>query len=473
MEKAIVWFKNDLRLHDQKALTEALGQSKEILPVYCIDPRQFENTHLGFPKQGAFFGRFLLESLNDLKSSMQAKGSNLLVLEGKPEELIPALCEQYDIEAVFGSKEVGTEEIAIENALENALWKHKIPLKLYWQSTLYHIEDIPWPIRNLPDIFTKFRKECERNAEIKETLPTPQQIPTVAVHDWPEIPTLQQLNLEEPIDDERSVITLAGGESQGMVRLNQYFWERNLLKQYKATRNGLLGVDYSSKFSPWLALGCLSPRFIYEEVKRYEQEVTKNQSTYWLVFELIWRDYFRFVVKKFGADVFRYGGIKKSPLELSEDLQAFELWRTGQTGVPFIDANMRELLYTGFMSNRGRQNVASFLVKDLQIDWRWGAMWFESQLLDYDVASNWGNWNYVAGIGNDPRENRYFNIISQAMRYDAKGDYVRQWVPELKAIPGYKIHHPSELPNYELNEYGIQLGHHYPKPLVDFNKWMA
>jgi deoxyribodipyrimidine photo-lyase len=134
---------------------------------------------------------------------------------------------------------------------------------------------------------------------------------------------------------------------------------------------------------------------------------------------------------------------------------------------------MRELLFSGFMSNRGRQNVASFLVKDLKIDWRWGAYWFESQLIDYDVYSNWGNWMYVAGVGNDPRENRYFNIMSQSQKYDSKGEYVRHWIPELNSIPGYKVHQPSELPAHELSEYQVQLGVHYPNPMINMDRWMV
>jgi deoxyribodipyrimidine photo-lyase len=159
--------------------------------------------------------------------------------------------------------------------------------------------------------------------------------------------------------------------------------------------------------------------------------VTKNESTYWLIFELIWRDYFRMITKKYGNRIFKAGGIKNKILQLRQDPDIFKRWTEGQTGIPFIDANMRELKQTGFMSNRGRQNVASFLVKDLKIDWRMGASYFEYTLIDYDVHNNWGNWNYVAGVGNDPREDRYFNTQLQAQRYDPSGKYVKRWLPEL------------------------------------------
>jgi deoxyribodipyrimidine photo-lyase len=148
----------------------------------------------------------------------------------------------------------------------------------------------------------------------------------------------------------------------------------------------------------------------------------------------------------------------------------FEKWRTGQTGYPLIDANMRELLHTGFMSNRGRQNVASFLTKNLGINWLWGAQWFESQLIDYDVCSNYGNWNYTAGVGNDARGFRYFNIVKQAHDYDAKGEYVRHWLPELKNLSGFKAHEPFKLSAHEYLFYEFTLGKDYPKPIIDLEQ---
>lgn len=475
MKKSIFWFTNDLRLHDQVALKQAIDRSEYILPVYCFDPRHFGLQHLGMPKTGAFRAKFILEAVGDLKSQLQSIGSDLYVAIGKPEQVIPSLCRMYAIDAVYASKEVTTEETAVEEALEAALRPLKVPLHLVWQSTLYHIDDIPWPIKNLPNIFTNFRKECERECTVRSAIAAPKHLPTLVTDSWGVIPTLAQLGLNDlpSVQDSRAVLKFKGGERTALDRLKTYFWEGNHLKEYKNTRNGMLGADYSSKFSPWLALGCISPRYIYEQVQQYEQMVVKNDSTYWLVFELIWRDYFRFVCRKYGSAVFHLGGIRGEITTPRQDMQAFRAWCEGQTGVPFIDANMRELAATGFMSNRGRQNVASFFVKDLRLDWRWGAAWFESLLIDHDPCSNYGNWNYVAGIGNDPREDRYFNIMSQAQRYDPKGEYVRTWCPELAAIPGTKIHSPSELPKSELQQYGVGLGMDYPRPIVSFKKWLV
>jgi deoxyribodipyrimidine photo-lyase len=190
-----------------------------------------------------------------------------------------------------------------------------------------------------------------------------------------------------------------------------------------------VGADYSSKFSAWLALGSISPRLIYAELKKYESQFGANESTYWLVFELLWRDFFRFMFKKHQTKLFQSAGIttgKKIPKSVSEKL--LNTWVNGITGVDFIDANMRELQLTGFMSNRGRQNVASYLCNNLKLDWRLGAAYFEQQLIDYDVCSNWGNWAYLAGVGNDPRENRYFNIEKQAQDYDKNKAYRNLWL---------------------------------------------
>jgi deoxyribodipyrimidine photo-lyase len=214
--------------------------------------------------------------------------------------------------------------------------------------------------------------------------------------------------------------------------LEHYFFKTKSLSVYKETRNGLVGADYSSKFSAWLALGCISARSIYAQIQHYEKEIVANESTYWLVFELLWRDYFRFVMKKYGHLFFLQNGIKTSKKNSNRhNAKLFETWKNAQTGNDFINANMLELKLTGFMSNRGRQNVASYLVNDLQLDWRYGAAYFEEQLIDYDVCSNWGNWAYLAGVGNDPRENRAFNIEKQANDYDKNNTYRNLWLNKI------------------------------------------
>jgi deoxyribodipyrimidine photo-lyase len=265
----------------------------------------------------------------------------------------------------------------------------------------------------------------------------------------------------------------AGGETVGLARLNHYLWEADALKTYKQTRNGMVGANYSSKFSAWLALGCLSPRRVYAAVQQYERDRLRNDSTYWLIFELLWRDYFRLIAAKHSDRIFYPSGLRGLAIDWQQDWERFDVWRNGKTGFPLVDANLRELACSGFMSNRGRQNVASFLTKNLGIDWRLGAEWFESLLVDYDVCSNYGNWNYAAGVGNDARGFRYFNISKQAKDYDPEGLYVKHWLPELAAIPAAKVHEPWRLQPVEQRRFGVTIGVDYPGPVVDLAKSVA
>ncbi len=463
----LMWFRNDLRVQDNETLLRATESSKTLIPIYIFDERQFGTTRFGFKKTGAFRAKFLLESVADLRTSLQAVGSDLVVRIGKPEVIIPELAQEVSAEAVYFSDESTDEELTVERHLKRALHERAIKFHTFWQSTLYHKNDLPFSPEKLPDVFTTFRKQVEKLCKVRPTFPAPKKLnPLPETVQAGELPTLAQLGLNEPSTDQRAVLLFKGGEREALKRLDEYFWSSDSLRRYKETRNGLLGANYSSKFSAWLANGSISPRTIYEEVRRYEHERIANDSTYWLIFELLWRDYFRFLSLKYGNRLFKRGGIKNQPLALSQDEAKFQAWAEGKTGVPFIDANMRELSATGFMSNRGRQNVASFLVKDLKWEWRMGAEWFESLLIDYDVASNYGNWNYVAGIGNDPREDRYFNPLRQAAMYDPNGDYVRHWIPELRQVPAPLIHEPHKLSPIESSLYGVALGTSYPRPIV-------
>ena len=188
----------------------------------------------------------------------------------------------------------------------------------------------------------------------------------------------------------------------------------------------MIGIDYSAKLSAWLANGSISARQIYWEVIEYEKQVQKNQSTYWLIFELLWRDYFKYISLKHQDKLFHLGGILARNYTWKNNPKTFQSWCEGSTQEPFVNANMIELKKTGWMSNRGRQNVASYFAKNLLMDWRMGAAYFEAFLIDYDVHSNYGNWLYVAGVGNDPRD-RKFNVLLQAQRYDEQGKFQRLW----------------------------------------------
>jgi len=466
-----------LRLHDNEALADALRTSEEVIPVYVFDERVFQGqTKYGFPKAGAHRTKFIIESITDLRNSLKAIGSNLIVRIGKPEAVLFDLAQEVKSAWIFCNRERTQEEVNVQDTLEKRLWEIGQELRYSRGKMLYYTADLPFPVTHTPDIFTHFRKEVEKYIQVRTPLLAPSKgdfQPLSIRLEEGTIPTLNTFGQSELPADNRAVLPFKGGETAGLERLRYYLWETDAVKNYKETRNGLIGSDYSSKFSPWLTHGCLSPKKIYQELKRYEEERTKNKSTYWLFFELLWRDFFRLMGKKHGNAIFQKGGtIRSINEEGKDDEQLFHVWMEGRTGIPFIDANMRELALTGFMSNRGRQNVASFLIKDLQVNWQMGADYFESTLIDYDPCSNWGNWNYLAGVGSDPRENRYFNILKQAKRYDVKGAYVKIWCPELTHIPPDKIHQPDTLTPKEEAQYQCKLGVDYPRAMVKTTKWV-
>jgi deoxyribodipyrimidine photo-lyase len=428
MKKAIVWFKTDLRLHDNETLVKATAQNDQIIPVYCFDETQFEETEYGFKKTGSFRAQFLLEAVADLDKNLRALGSGLMVLKGKPEIEIPKVVSLYKANKLYAKREVTFEEKQTEQLVQTELWKQQCEMLTFSTSTLYHAQDLPFSIKDIPDVFSNFRKKVEKESTIRTVFEKPISISSP---EFPaaQFPTLDQLGLSFSEIDKRAAIVFEGGESAALKRMNHYFSETKAISQYKETRNGLIGADYSSKFSAWLSLGCLSPREIFFELKKYESQFGANESTYWLVFELLWRDYFRFMMKKYSNKFFQQSGIQDKGISVNKhNIKLLESWINGTTGVDFVDANMLELKLTGFMSNRGRQNVASYLCNDLKLDWRYGAAYFEQQLIDYDVSSNWGNWAYLAGVGNDPRGNRYFNIDKQAQDYDRDKSYRKLWL---------------------------------------------
>ncbi|AXR77851.1 DASH family cryptochrome [Natrarchaeobaculum sulfurireducens] len=464
MNTAVLWFRDDLRLTDNPTLTAALEAVDEVVPVYVVDPQRRRTSRYGPRKLGAHRARFRLESVRDLRESIRTRGGDLLVREGRPAAVVSELAERVDADAVYAQTKPATEERADTEAVRAAL-PDGTTFHGHWTHTLYHPDDLPTPVGGIDDTFTPWRHEVEDDASVRDPLEPPESIRTPELESG-DVPTLADLGLEEPPSDDRAVLAFEGGETAGKRRVERYLWDRDRLKTYKQTRNGLLGADYSSKFSPWLAAGCLSPRWINREVARYERERVANEDTYWLVFELLWRDFFQFQFAKYGGAFFTETGIRDVEKRWRRDRERFRRWADGETGVPFVDANMRELERTGYLSNRGRQNVASFLVDALEVDWRWGAAHFERHLVDYDVASNWGNWAYQAGVGNDSRDG-YFDVLWQADRYDPDAEYVTTWLPELEGLPSEYAHWPWRLDDDESRGYGVEPGVDYPRPMID------
>lgn len=416
----LYWFRNNLRLHDNPSLVRALESGEDVVPVYVIDSRYVTAINNSDGGMGQFRYQFLIEALLDLSQSLEQVGSRLIVRYGEPAEEIIELAHDIGVTAVIASKEVNTYETDDERAVFRA-----IATTFVHDGFVYDPFDLPFPLSQVPMSFTAFRKKVEKYCTVRPEARSAFQL---------SFPSPSGLNAIQSIDlvhpgtqhDPRSAHPFRGGETAALKRVKEYLWESKKIKTYKVTRNGLIGIDYSSKMSAFLALGCLSPAHLIHEIKRFEDQYGSNSSTYWLFFEVLWREFFRVTGMSRRTQLFSYHGYQGNAPKSRPDPVKLNAWTTGNTGHSFVDANMRELLATGFMSNRGRQNTASYLIHDLQQDWREGARWFEKHLVDYDCSSNWGNWIYIAGVGNSRKETR-FDVNWQQRKYDAKGEYVRLW----------------------------------------------
>lgn len=495
MAPVIYWFRNDVRLTDAPALAHAIQLSQRagqtLLPVFCHAPPAL--TRWGFARVGPHRQHTLRAALDDLAARLQVRGNRLLELFGPPATTLPALCR------ALGAKHIVGEDIAApeERAAVAALRAAGLTVDVVWQSSLLDPAQLPFATSDLPDVFSTFRQRVEKaGLTAPAPLPEPTALPALPELDSPAITQFIEQNRERgkaqtqaqapgqspspPLQPALAALTLgepearssfpyhqpewAGGEAAALAHLRRYLAAK-LPHSYKATRNQLSGTGFSSKFSPWLASGALSARTIYAELKAFEVEFGANDGSYWLWFELLWRDYFRLLHLKYGARLYHAQGLRRgqaaqfgmsgnttqpqrdlpslpatpaprsspSPKPLpvpSADATTLQRWCQGHTGTPLVDAAMRELRLTGYLSNRLRQVAASYWLHELAGDWRAGAAWFESQLVDYDVYSNTGNWLYIAGLGTDPRDGRHFDVAKQTREHDADGSYLRLWLGE-------------------------------------------
>ncbi len=451
MAGLLLWFKQDLRLDDHPAVQAALG-ADYVLPVFILDPELLQTGSLGARQLGVHRTRFLLESLVALDGELRQRGSQLLVLQGSPERLLPQLMQQLDLQAVLTLDEIAPAESALLVSVQQALGSTR--LALYPGNGLLEEQQLPCSVDAIPPAFRQFRELLEQRLLVFQPTPPAQKLPPLPAQCaalFKPIPTLSQLGLGEPQSTPHSAFPFSGGEPAGQARLKDYFWQNQTVRQYLDTRDDLLGTEYSSKFSPWLANGCLSVRRIAAEIKRHEALFEANHSTQALWNELLWREFFRWTLRRHGSALLQPRGLKATARAPQHLDQRFEQWCQGRTGMPFVDANMRELAITGYLSNRGRQVVASYLVHDLQQDWRHGAAWFEEHLLDYDTASNWGNWAFLVGVSCDPRRRHAFNALRQARQYDPQALYISLWLPELQQIPQHQRHTPFLLSRLQLD----------------------
>lgn len=414
LKAGIFWFTNDLRLHDNPALMRASLLVDELLCVYVIDRTWRSSSQYSQTNNCQNSDRFLRESLIDLGKNLKNIGQRLIVLESGTLSTLRMLISQVDASHVVRSDDAGWYGKRAWNELKEA--NKGVVFHLIDSHTLFDEGCLPFSVAELPTSFTKFKHAMSDIEPLKPIskqsyLPPPPQI------DFPDF---------NSSDEEGSKSLFNGGETEGLAHMSAYFDSEKPMF-YKEVCNAIDGWDNSCKLSPWLSNGCLSAREAVSVRSDYEKNITANESTYWIYFELLWREYFQWYAHKNGSKLFSIIGIRNlSPLT-SYYPERFQKWVNGSTPYPIVNACMKELKTTGYLSNRGRQIVASCLVNELAIDWRYGAAYFEQALIDYDVASNWGNGQYLAGVGADTRDKRHFNLEKQTQQFDPDGRYISLW----------------------------------------------
>ena len=502
----IYLLRRDLRVADNPILYEIgklNSQSQKpfthVLPLFVFPSQQVETSGFISSKDakspypearsqvgnywrcGHLRSKFMAESVWDVKKGLQALNSDLVICVGMLGDVIKQILDGFEnqgseaeVTGVWMTEEIAVEERREEHAVRRELEKRGKEFKL-WTDEKYFIDDRDIPFSKsskCPDVFTSYKKMIEplRDAP-RKSLPRPSSLPPLPTNIPPQAdpfsipdtlhdliaalhkPLSPTLDLDHPPKMPKSgastAIPFPGGEKAAHDRV-KHLITTGALTRYKDTRNGLLGADFSSKFSAFLALGCITARQLHFYILDFEDGNTdlgkgaqgygkgENKGTGHVRFELLWRDYMRLCTMKFGSRLFQAEGFKNDRSARWEyDNHKLRRWLEGTTGTGLIDASQRELYLTGYTSNRARQNVASYLAKHLGLDWRLGAEWYECCLVDYDVHSNWGNWQYTAGVGNDPREGgggRKFNPVKQASDYDGKAEYIKAWVPETRDL---------------------------------------
>ncbi|KAK7269680.1 hypothetical protein RIF29_22414 [Crotalaria pallida] len=321
---SIVWFRNDLRLHDNESLAQANNDSLSLLPVYCFDPSDYGKSSSGFDKTGPYRANFLIQSVTDLRNNLQSRGSDLVVRVGKPEAVLLELAKAIGADAVYCHREVSHEEVKAEERVEAAMKEENVEVKYYWGSTLYHVDDLPFKLEDMPTNYGGFRDKVQK-MEIRKSIEALDQLkglPSRGDVEAGDIPSLSDLGLNPSAalsQDGKLAAnnSLVGGETEALQRLKKFAAECEAQpnKGFKdGAQNGIYGANFSCKISPWLAMGCLSPRTMFDELKKTASRTISASSnpsdggsgssktgTDWLMFELLWRDFFRFITKKYSS----------------------------------------------------------------------------------------------------------------------------------------------------------------------------
>ena len=449
MNTAIWWIRRDLRLSDNQALAEAMRQANTVIPVFILDPKLLASPYVGQSRLA-----FLFEGLRVLDASLRQRGSTLTLRQGDPLEMLSILCQETKAEAIFAEEDYSTyarkrdEKIALS-----------LPLRLVAGVTVFHPEMLLKTDGKPYTVFTPFSRMWRGLPASGRPLPAPHYLPTV--------PPLKSLIIpSEPRHPMDSLFK--AGETEAQKRLTAF--TDLAIGEYDDARNRM-DLEGTSGLSPYLRLGLLSARQAVWAARNASESAktpTIRQGTETWLNELIWREFYAAILYHFPfvrQTAFR-AELRNIPWR--DDPDGFKAWYEGRTGYPVVDAAMRQLNEIGWMHNRARMITASFLTKDLLINWQLGEKYFMQHLLDGDPASNNGGWQWTAGTGTDAAPYfRVFNPILQGQKFDPHGEYVRRWVPELANVPERYIHSPWEMPPEMQKQLGCQIGSDFAAPIID------
>lgn len=460
MGAAIVWFRLDLRLEDNQALQEAIASGDAVIPVYIWAPKE-ENPW----SPGAASKWWLHYALEDLDVQLKEKGMRLIVRSGvEALEELKHLIKETSATKVYWNRCYEPRSIKRDTNIKKVLTEEGIEVKSFKGNLLFE----PWEIENKSGgpfkVFTPFWKCCltyEFEKPIKLNAKN-LYVPTK----WPKSLSVKGIDLLPRIPWDKEFKSTWEPTAEGAKKALRDFLSKRI-DNYKEKRD-FPSEKGTSMLSPYLHFGQITPRQICEKVE------SKTQSAKTFVSEIGWREFAYHLIYNFPHTPTKPFREDFADFPWVKDIKGLELWQKGKTGYPIVDAGMRQLWRLGWMHNRVRMIVGSFLVKDQLITWQEGARWFWDTLVDADLASNTLGWQWVGGCGADAAPYfRVFNPILQGKKFDPDGEYVRKFVPELKDMPSKYIHTPWEAPQEVLNKAGVRLGDNYPKPILDHGKARA
>jgi deoxyribodipyrimidine photo-lyase len=453
----LLWFRRDLRLADNPALTEALLQPGPVIPVFIWSPDEEE------PAPGGAAMWWLHQSLKSLQASLPARGSKLILRSGPAATELADLAQETGAGKVFWNRQYEPALIKRDTHIKAALTQNGIEAKSFKAGLLYE----PWQIRtqeNKPyQVYTRYWIKTQSLPPPSLPLPAPSTVPAPST--WPQSLLLSELSLEPQPDWAAGLRkTWTPGEQGARKELNRFV--ADTLVDYATSRN-IPSIKGTSRLSPHLHAGEISPRQIWKAVGH-------RRGTETFLKEIVWREFAHHLLYEFPHTPTQPLRIQFAKFPWNKNPAHLKAWQQGQTGYPIVDAGMRELWATGWMHNRVRMVTASFLVKHLRISWQDGAAWFWDTLVDANLANNTLGWQWSAGCGADAAPYfRIFNPILQGEKFDPQGAYVKTWVPALKNLPPKWIHKPWQAPTDVLSKAGISLGKNYPPPIVDHIKARA